>query len=325
MYDNTIKIVSIAQALVRKNGKELRMTATVNRFGNMMPSEECVEHPYLLDRHPFHVAGNVYYVGNHWCSSHLIDTGEGLILLDTPCASGLPGLMYNIEELGFRVKDVRYIIVSHAHSDHFGAVTALVHKTKAKTFLGEIDAEDMVVRREQMEQMNRNLGAYNECFTPDVTLRDGDIIELGNTRIRCVLTPGHTIGVMSHFWQTEEDGQTLNVGIYGGAGFVSLSEAALKENGLPLEMQNIFTASIDKVWNEKVDVMLGNHPFHNDTYQKAKARKQGEKNPFIDPGEWHRFLTELKVRYQEFLRLKPEEVVEMYSRSYLADYYADCL
>lgn len=300
------------------------MTTKINRFGNMMPPADCVEHPYLLDRSPFHVAGNTYYVGNHWCSSHLIDTGDGLILLDTPCASGLPGLMYNIEELGFRVHDIRYIIVSHAHTDHFGAVAALAHKTGAKTFLGAVDANDMRMHPDRIEAMNRSLGYYNESFTPDVLLDDGDIVELGNTRIRCVLTPGHTIGVMSHFWQTEEDGQKLNVGIYGGAGFVSLSEKSLKENGLPLEMQKIFSDSIDKVWNEKVDVMLGNHPFHNDTYQKFLARKEGAPNPFIDPSEWHRFLTELKECYQAFLKLTPAEVEKMYSRSYLNDYYAGC-
>lgn len=300
------------------------MTTTINRFGNMMPSAECAQHPYLLDRPPFRIAGNVYFVGNRWCSSHLIDTGDGLILLDTPCASGLPGLMYNIEELGFRVHDIRCIIVSHAHTDHFGAVAALAHKTGAKTFLGTVDADDMAEHSDRMENMNRSMGFYNECFVPDVKLNDGDIVELGNTRIRCVLTPGHTIGVMSHFWQTEENGQPLHVGIYGGAGFVSLSEKALKANGLPMEMQKIFVESIDKVWNEKVDVMLGNHPFHNDTYQKALARKPGGPNPFIDPSEWHRFLSELKQRYSSFLKLTPAEVDKMYAKSYLNEYYADC-
>lgn len=300
------------------------MRTSVNRFGNMMPPAACVKHPYLLDRPPFHIAGNVYYVGNRWCSSHLIDTGEGLILLDTPCASGLPGVMYNIEELGFRVHDIRYIIVSHAHTDHFGAVAALVSKTGAKTFLGTIDAQDMADHPDRIEKMNQDLGAYNESFIPDVRLEDGDVVSLGNTNIRCVLTPGHTIGVMSHFWQTEEDGKALNVGIYGGAGFVSLSEKALKENGLPLEMQKIFTDSIDKVWDEKVDVMLGNHPFHNDIYQKALADRKDGKNPFIDPEEWHRFLSELKICYANFLKLTPDEVAEMYSRSYLEEYYKDC-
>ncbi len=45
-----------------------------------------------------------------------------------------------------------------------------------------------------MEAMNRELGYYNESFVPDVELQDGDLIQLGNTTIRCVLTPGHTIG-----------------------------------------------------------------------------------------------------------------------------------
>lgn len=61
-----------------------------NRFGNMMPPEEEVKRPYLIDRAPFRILENLYYVGNQWCSSHLIDTGDGLLLLDTPCASGLP-------------------------------------------------------------------------------------------------------------------------------------------------------------------------------------------------------------------------------------------
>lgn len=85
--------------------------------------------PYLLNRPPFRIAGNLYFVGNEWCSSHLIDTGEGLILLDTPCASALPGLVNNIWSLGFSLEDLKYIIVSHAHTDHYGAVRALVHMT----------------------------------------------------------------------------------------------------------------------------------------------------------------------------------------------------
>ena len=67
-----------------------------NRFGNMMPPEASKKHPYLLWREPFQIAGNLYFVGNLWCSSHLINTGDGLILLDTPYASALPGLVGGI-------------------------------------------------------------------------------------------------------------------------------------------------------------------------------------------------------------------------------------
>ncbi len=277
--------------------------------------------PYLLNRPPFRIAGNLYFVGNEWCSSHLIDTGEGLILLDTPCASALPGLVNNIWSLGFSLEDLKYIIVSHAHTDHYGAVRALVHMTGAKTFLGAVDAEDMRKHPDRIEKLNRNLGPYEESFCPDVELADGDIVELGNTRIRCVLTPGHTVGVMSHFWTMEHEGKTLRVGIYGGAGFISLTREALKENGLPLSMQQTFLKSIEKVWDEPVDLMLGNHPFHNDTFQKYERMVQGEENPFIDKTEWRRFLQELKDRYHAFLLKSEEEILKENEHSQWCVYY----
>lgn len=103
-----------------------------NRFGNMSPTQEYMHRPYLMNRAPFQIRGNLYFVGNLWCSSHLIDTGEGLILLDTPCAGSMPGLIHNIWKLGFNPEDLKYIIVSHAHTDHYACVNALVHLSGAK-------------------------------------------------------------------------------------------------------------------------------------------------------------------------------------------------
>ena len=139
--------------------------------------------------------------------------------------------------------------------------------------------------------------------------------------MRCVLTPGHTVGVMSHFWTMEDRGRTLQVGIYGGAGFVTLSKAALEHNRQPLTLQKDFLTSIDKVWNEPVDLMLGNHPFHNDTYLKRKRVLAGEDDAFIDPGEWHRFLADMRTKFQAFLSMTPQEVEAMYARSQILDYY----
>lgn len=292
-----------------------------NRFGNMIPPEEKMKYQYLLWREPFQIAGNLYFVGNEWCSSHLIDSGEGLILLDTPCSRALPGLLYSIEKLGFKAQNIKYIIVSHAHFDHYGAVKELVHLTGAKTFISAMDGQDMVKNSQVLREMSQKFGLDEETFVPDVLLEDGDIISLGSTNIRCVLTPGHTIGTMSHFWTVEEKGKTYNVGIYGGAGFITLSKEALKAAGLPLSYQEVFRQSIDKVWNEPVDIMLGNHPFHNDTYLKYKRKCAGQENPFIDPSEWHRFLTELKERYEEFLLKSEEQISRDYARSQWSDYY----
>lgn len=293
------------------------------QFGNMFPPSEALAHPYLIDRDPFHIAGGLYYVGNLWCASHLIDTGEGLILLDVPCASGYPGLLYNIQKLGFNVDDIKYIVVSHAHTDHYGCVNALVYRTHAKTFLGAVDAWDMLNHPARTKQLDAGLGAYNEPFVPDVMLEDGDVIQLGNTTMRCILTPGHTVGVMSHFWDMEVDGKTVHVGIYGGAGYGSLSAEGLKRFGQPLSMQETFLLSIEKVWDEPVDLMLGNHPFHSDEYQKHFQSLREARNPFIDPTEWHRFLGKLREGFQAFLAYSPEQMEQLFGSSHLMEYYGE--
>ena len=286
-----------------------------HRFGNMFPPEEVMERSYLMAEKPFQIYGNLYFVGNTWCSSHLIDTGDGLILLDTPCLNELALLIHSITTLGFRLADLKYIVVSHAHPDHYGAVRALVHLTGAKTFIGRIDAEDMVKNRERLAHMHRKGTRLDEGFTPDVLLEDGDIIRLGNTEMRCVLTPGHTVGCMSHFWTAYDGEEQKRVGIYGGAGFVSLQEGFIKKMGLPADIRETFAKSIEKVRGEQVDISLGNHPFHNDTYDKFELREAEGGNPFIDPSEWNRFLDELSDEYQAFLTMTREEIDAMYGES----------
>ena len=294
--------------------------ATFNRFGNMSPTPEINANNFLLAEKPFKIIGNIYYVGNTHASSILIDSGEGLILLDTPSWPEYAYLLDAIYTLGFNPRDIKYVVVSHSHADHYGCAQALKYMYGCKTFIGRVDAEYMQAHKEQIEEMGRSRGSVTPWPHFDVLLEDGDVIELGNVKMRCVLTPGHTVGVMSHFWETEEDGKTYKVGIYGGAGFVTVGTEAIKRNGLPMSIQQDFWDSIDKVWDEEVDVMLGNHPFHNDTFDKNERRVPGGPNPFADPTEWKRYLQELRDRYGEFLKLTPEEVAEMYRGNGFFDY-----
>ena len=282
--------------------------ATLGRFGNMNPPALARKSPYLTSVDPFKIIGNLYYVGNAFCSTHLIDTGDGLIILDVPAVADLPYLVNSIWRAGFDPRDIKYILISHAHADQYGSVKAMVHLTGAKTMMGELDVKDMKENPGPFEEMHRNFGGMEEFFEADVALKDGDIIELGNTKIRCALIPGHTIGTMAHFWDVVDNGKTYHVGIYGGAGFITLSDEWIAKNGLPASIKDTFVQSIDKVWNEKVDVMLGNHPFHNDTMKKRNLLLSGDKNAFIDPTEWQRFLQELKDTFAAFRKMTPDEI-----------------
>ena len=90
---------------------------------------------------PFQIIGNVYFVGCIPASSHLIDTGDGLILIDTGYEDTLFMLVDSVYRLGFQLSDMKYIIHTHWHGDHTAATAGLVALTGAKTFIGYKDAE----------------------------------------------------------------------------------------------------------------------------------------------------------------------------------------
>lgn len=295
-------------------------TQTFGRFGNMNPPEYLTSHPYKLATDPFKIKGNLYFVGAAQNSTHLIDTGDGLIILDVPPIEYLSYIIDNIWRMGFDPKDIKLIIISHAHGDHYGSVNAMRKITGAQVAISKVDAEDMVSKPEIYEGHIKEFAPFNENFTPDLTLEDGQIIEMGNTKIRCVLTPGHTLGVMAHFWKCYDGDKTYNVGIYGGAGFITLQDSMLSRFHFPESLRDDFLASIDKVWDEPVDIMLGNHPFHNDTWKKRAAQIKGDEDAFVDPNEWHRYLSELKESCQYFLSLSTEEAAKQMIESRFMEY-----
>ena len=294
--------------------------ATFGRFGNMNPPAELDEHAYLSSIDPFRIKGNLYFVGSLHCSTHLIDTGDGLIILDVPYASLLPYLVNSIWRAGFDPHDIKYIIISHTHGDHYGSVNAMKRLTGAKTLLSRVDAEDMKNKPAHFARHIAKFGPGNENFTPDILLEDGDEVTLGNTTIRCRLIPGHTVGTMAHFWTLEEGGVTYRVGIYGGSGFISLSDEEIAECGLTPEIRKDFARSIDKVWDEPVDIMLGNHPFHNDTMRKRRELLAGNPDAFVDPTEWHRFLQDLKDKYALYLSMSQQEIADAFVESGFMEY-----
>lgn len=212
----------------------------------MNPPEYLTSHPYKLATDPFKIKGNLYFVGAAQNSTHLIDTGDGLIILDVPPIEYLPYVIDNIWRMGFDPKDIKLIIISHAHGDHYGSVNAMRKITSAQVAISKVDAEDMASKPEIYNGHIKEFALFNENFTPDLTLEDGQIIEMGNTKIRCVLIPGHTLGVMAHFWKCYDGDKTYNVGIYGGAGFITLQDSMLSRFHFPESLRDDFLASIDK-------------------------------------------------------------------------------
>jgi metallo-beta-lactamase class B len=103
--------------------------------------EDFYRYPYLYRVDPFCIFGNLYYVGNKDVGSHLFDTGDGLILIDTTYPTTDALLVQSIWQAGFNPKNIVYILHTHGHFDHFGATSLLKVFSGAKTFLGSRDAK----------------------------------------------------------------------------------------------------------------------------------------------------------------------------------------
>ena len=242
---------------------------------------------------PFQIADNLYYVGDKAVCVHLIDTGDGLILLDAgfPCAA--PLLIESIWRAGFDPKDVKWIIHTHCHFDHYGASELFRTLYGTKLAIGRIDAE-MLAELPGRGHLDLSALRFAQNPTFDRVLEDGEIFELGNTRIRCVLTPGHTSGVMTFFFDVTWEGKTYLAGLFGGAGINAMSLPYICHNQEAPDLTDQMLRSIDKIWDEPVVVHLGNHPANSKTMQKRKKQLEEGGNPFIAPESWHDFLTELR-------------------------------
>ena len=224
---------------------------------------------------PFKIIGNVYFAGTYQASCHIIDTGEGLILIDPGYENTLYLVVASIYKLGFRPEDIKYIINTHWHWDHTEATAALAELSGAKTLLGREDEE--------------NAKRY---FTPDILLKDGDTLTLGNTTISFMETPGHTKGTISLFFDTTEGGRTYRVGMFGGAGSNTLRKGTFEFEGC----REAYYASLERLQKEKVDVFIGNHVWNNDTFTKGKLLMETGENQFLDETLWNKFLTHCKKR-----------------------------
>ena len=138
----------------------------------------------------FRIIGNVYYVGTNNLACFLITSPEGHMLVDTAMEESGPLVRANIEALGFKLKDIRIILSSHAHFDHVAGHADMKTATGAQVLATAPDAATL-------ESGGRKgfhpLMAYKPVKV-DRVIKDGEIVRLGNIAMTAHMVPGHTEG-----------------------------------------------------------------------------------------------------------------------------------
>lgn len=240
---------------------------------------------------PFKVIDNIYYVGTNGLASYLITSPQGHILIDTAMPEGGPLIEANIQKLGYKLGDIKFLINTHAHMDHTGGLAQIKNDSGAQLISGEKD--------KPLLEGGYYPGQNDEFlkFPPvkvDRVVHEGDTVTLGNITLTAHETPGHTPGCTSWTTNAREGDATRSV-IFFCSATVALNKLVTNPTypGIIDDYKKTFA------WSKTVhpDVLLAPHPEMYDMPGKRAKIADGSPNPFVKAGEFNAFCDDLEKQF----------------------------
>lgn len=249
---------------------------------------------------PFKIIGNVYYVGASDVTSFLIVTPQGHILIDAGFSETVPQIGANVAKLGFKLEDIKILLINHAHYDHCGGAAEMKKLTGARLYASPTDAK---VLEDGGASDFRFGGDPDFAFAPvkvDEILRNGQEIKLGDAVLKTYFTFGHTKGATSWTMNVADKGKIYQT-IFMSS--VTTLDYSFVNNAKYPQVADDFTRTYQTLKNIKADVFLGAHGQFFDLLGKAEKLRAGAKsNPFIDPKGYKKFVARVTKQFEKKLK-----------------------
>lgn len=217
---------------------------------------------------------NLYYVGSAWVSAWVLKSSQGLILIDalnnTKEATEL--IEGGMRRLGLDPAQIRYVLVTHGHGDHYGGAQMMADRYKARVVASEIDWKMMETQLEFDSKM------WDRPPKRDIAVHDGESLTLGDVTVRFMITPGHTLGTVTPVFDVRDGTRMHKAMIWGGTSF-NFGRDMNRLDGYIAQTERMRVLSAQ--WG--IDVPLSNHPGYDGTVAKLKARAKAAPgaNPFV--------------------------------------------
>jgi metallo-beta-lactamase class B len=246
---------------------------------------------------PFRIAAGLYYVGSRDLASYLIVTPSGDILINSGLESSVPLIRASVERLGFQFKDIKILLISHAHYDHDAGSEDVKRQTGAQYMVMDDDVS-------VVESGGKTDFAYAERRYPaakvDRVLHDGDEVRMGGVVLVAHKTPGHTRGCTTWTMRVREGERLLDVVVVGSwyvnPGYRLVDGRGQKASypGIEADYRRAFT-----LWQSlPCDIFLGAHGSYFDMLEKLKRVAAGARgNVWVDPAGYR---AALAARQREF-------------------------
>ena len=223
---------------------------------------------------PYKVFDNLYWLGTRQHSSWALRTSDGIIIIDTNFAwATQPEIIDGLTTLGLNPRDIKYVIISHAHGDHDQGAAELQSRFGAKVVMGAADWEST---------LQRPATATGGVPKRDIAVGpEGSSLTLGDTTVTLVATPGHTPGTLSYVFPVKDQGRTVMVAYSGGTLTGGFGTDGARWDEYAASQRKIAKVAADA----GASVILSNHSEYDGAYTKARLvtakREVGENHPFI--------------------------------------------
>jgi metallo-beta-lactamase class B len=244
----------------------------------------------------FCIVGNLYYVGSLDLGSYLIATPKGLILINTGFAENTPLIEKSVESLGFHMKDIKILLVGHAHSDHAAGAADIIKMSGAKYYVMDKDVDAV----ESGGKPDLSYGDEpNQEFTPlhvENVLHDGAKVAFGGMVLTAHLTPGLTKGNTTWTFDEVDHRRVLHVVILGNPG--ATHAMILVNNPKYPDIVSYYEKGFALMRTLPCDIFLGDHASYGDLTGKYKKLQAGDKDAFIDPAGYKAFIDQMQRAFE---------------------------
>ena len=246
---------------------------------------------------PFNLIGNIYWVGSYDLSTYLVTTPQGHILINTGVGDTAQQITASVEQLGFKMADVKLLTATHGHWDHVAGMAALKKMTGAALVVSEPDKALLESGGKTDFRFGSVEGSWFEPVTVDRTFKDGGTLSLGGTVLTAHMHPGHTKGATSFTTEVHENGKTYRV-VIANLGSIN---PGVTVTGMPaypgIEKDYARTFASQRAMT--IDIFLASHASQFRMHEKYKPGDTYDPDRFVDPKGFMEAVTRLEKVYLE--------------------------
>jgi len=242
---------------------------------------------------PARIHGTTYAVGTCGITALLVTSRKGHVLIDAGTAEAAPLVVANIKALGFKLRDIKWIVNSHEHVDHAGGLAAMKRLTGAKVAARRPAAA--MLRRGETDREDPQSGTLDD-FPPVLISRviaEGEQLVVGPLALTAHATPGHTKGGTSWSWRSCEGKACLTI-VYADS-LSAVSRADYRFSDHPALVAT-FRATFAKVAALPCDVLITPHPSASNLFDRLSG-----KAALVDPTACRTYAATASKRLDERL------------------------